>query len=311
MKRFAFLTPFALAGLLVACESDVDAPETVRLSVLLTDAPGDFSAAVVTISSIYLQGHATEDEPGGRVILRSEPVTTDLLTLANDFETLVDGVSVPEGLYGQLRFVIDGAYIVVETETGATVYATPDYDAAPAQVDGTLQCPSCAQAGIKVNFVGGLTLGVEDETILVDFDVSETFGHQAGNSGMWIMNPSLKAAAFEDAASIVVSLDLGAGVTLPLLGSALVTLADFRVELRGEDAEAAATGEIAAFTDANSDGQFEVSFSHVVPGNYVLVLHGPPGIFFGTSPALPMNVSIQSSASATADFIITSAATAN
>jgi hypothetical protein len=43
----------------------------------------------------------------------------------------------------------------------------------------------------------------------------------------------------------------------------------------------------------------------------VLVLHGPPGIFFGTSPALPMNVSIQSSASATADFIITSAATAN
>jgi hypothetical protein len=125
------------------------------------------------------------------------------------------------------------------------------------------------------------------------------------------MHPSLKAAAFEDAASIDVSLDLGAGVTLPVLGSAIVTLADFRAELRGEDAEAEATGEIAAFTDANSDGEFEVSFSHVVPGDYVLLLHGPPGVFFGTSPALPMSVSIQSKASATADFIITSAEAAN
>jgi hypothetical protein len=312
MRRFAFLVPLALAGAFAACDSsDIGSPDSVRLSVLLTDAPGDFSAAVVTISSIYLQGHETEDNPGGRIVLLDDPVTTDLLTLVDDFETLVDDFVVPEGTYGQLRFVIDGAYIEVETATGVEVYATAGYEEAPAQVDGTLMCPSCAQSGIKVNFVGGLTLGDEDETIVVDFDVSETFGHEAGNSGKWIMHPSLKASSLEAIASLDVSLGLGSGVSLPVIGAGVITLGDFRAELRGANADPNAPGEIVVFTDADSDGTFEASFDNVVPGDYVIVLNGPLGLTFGTSPSLPMALSIDSDASATADLTITSAAAAN
>lgn len=196
MRRFTALAPLALAGVLLACDGQVDAPETTRLTVMLTDEPGDVLEAVVTISSVYLQDGSDENgEDGmGRVILLDEPVTTDLLTLVNDFQTLVSGVTIASGEYGQLRFVVDGAYIVVETETGQEVYATPGFDLAPAQLDGTLQCPSCGQSGIKVNFNGGLTLDADAETLVVDFDVAETFGHQAGNSSMWVMSPSLKGS---------------------------------------------------------------------------------------------------------------------
>ncbi len=45
--------------------------DQARVTVRLTDAPGDFKAAVVTISEINLQGN-------GKVVLSSEPVTTDL-----------------------------------------------------------------------------------------------------------------------------------------------------------------------------------------------------------------------------------------
>jgi hypothetical protein len=312
MKRVAFLGPIVFACTLAACDSsNIDSPDSVRLSVLLTDAPGDFSAAVVTISSIYLQADETEDNEGGRIVLLDDPVTTDLLTLVADFETLVDGMVVPEGTYGQLRFVIDGAYIEVETQTGVEVYATQDYEEAPGQVDGTLMCPSCGESGIKVNFVGGLTIGDEDETVVVDFDVSETFGHQAGNSGMWIMHPSLKAASLEAVASLEVRLGLESGVSLPIIGGGAVTLGDFEAELRGASADPNAPGEIVLFTDADSDGTFEASFDNVVPGDYVIVVRGPLGLSFGTSPSVPMTVSIDAEASATADFTITSATLAN
>jgi len=306
-RRIASICALGLAASFAACDSTVDAPDTARLTIMLTDAPGDFSAAVVTISSIYLQGSADSDAEISRVMLLDEPITTDLLTLSDDVQTLVDGVVIGAGNYGQLRFVIDGAYIVVETDQGEKVYSTPDYAEAPEQVDGTLMCPSCAQSGIKVNLTGGLTLGDEDETVLVDFDVSQSFGHEAGASGKWIMHPTLKAAPIDAAASVDVSLSLGSGVVLPAIGAAVLSLADFSVELRSVDADPSAPGETVIFADADGDGTFNVSFDNVVPGDYTLNLKGPAGLTFTTDPVLPVAVTVQSGASVTASLVILTA----
>lgn len=181
-----------LAGL-SACQ-DTGGNDPTRLTVLLTDAPGDVMEAVVTISEIYLQGGDDDNSSAGRVTLRSEPVTTDLLTLAGTFATLVDAIEVPSGSYGQLRFVIEGAYLKVDAVGGPLVYATSGYTEAPAQVDGDLHCPSCGQSGLKVSFPGAIVLEGSAQTLIVDFDVSESFGHEAGQSGKWVMHPSLKAA---------------------------------------------------------------------------------------------------------------------
>lgn len=190
MRRNLIAVLVFAAGL-AACD-DVGGNDTTELTIMLTDAPAVVLEAVVTISEIYLQG-GEDEEPGGRVVLRDQPVTTNLLTLVNDLQTLVDEALVPSGTYAQLRFVIGGAYLVVDEVGGPQTYATPDYTEAPPQVDGTLECPSCGETGIKVSMPGGLELDGTAATLIVDFDVEDSFGQVAGQTSMWIMHPSLTA----------------------------------------------------------------------------------------------------------------------
>ena len=203
-RTASFLTSALLALALVACGGEQ------KVTIKLTDAPGDnFEKAVVTISRVYLKGHADGAEGKGDVELRSSPVTTDLLTLANDATDLVKEASVPTGTYKELRFVITGAYIQVKEDDGTRrIYATsPDYAGLPggAQVDGALQMPSAAASGLKVKFDQDADVSVTSEgdqqVILVDFDVAQSFGRQAGGSGRWVMGRSSRARTWRSAAT--------------------------------------------------------------------------------------------------------------
>ena len=283
---------------IVGC-SDSTSAGNAKLSILLTDAPGDVKTAVVTIDEIYLQG-------SGRVVLMDEPVTTDLLTLANSTADLVKDAVVPAGSYGQLRFVVSGAYIEVENGDGTTsIYATsPDYAGLPAgaQVAGTLQTPSFDQSGLKVNLPGGaLHLAAEEKVLLVDFDVSQSFGQDAGDSGSWVMHPVLKATDLQTTGDAGVTLTLGESVSLPTLGDAQLTLGDFKAVLTASDMS---TKEV-SFTDDNSDGTFEAGFHFLVPGSYTVTVSGPAGVTFTTDPA-NADAQVGSSGSVSAAFKLTS-----
>ena len=118
----------AVVPLLASCQ-DATAPNgTSQLTVMITDAGGDFLSAMVTIDAVYLQGSDGADG-GGRVYLSETPMTTDLLTLSNDAATLVDGAVVPSGTYSELRFVISGAYVEVDNgDNTSSFYATQGYD---------------------------------------------------------------------------------------------------------------------------------------------------------------------------------------
>jgi hypothetical protein len=173
----------ALAASLTGCDSQ--GPNgTTSLSVRLKDAPGDVQHAFVTITQVDLVGS------GGVQVLTQTPVTTDLLTLATDALTLVQDVEVPSGTYHELRFKITGACVAVDDGNGgSTVYATADYDASPCggSATGTLQAPSYAQSGLKVKMAdGALELTGPAKILLVDFDVTQSFGHEANG---WVMHP--------------------------------------------------------------------------------------------------------------------------
>jgi hypothetical protein len=163
---------------------------TTAFSVMLKDAPGDVQHAVVTISEVDLVGS------GGVQVLTATPATLDLLTLAADATALVQGVEVPSGSYQQLRFKITGACLAVENGIGGSdVYATDGYDATPCggEATGTLQAPSLAQSGLKVTMAGnGLELTGPEKVVLVDFDVSQSFGHEASG---WVMHPVVTGGA--------------------------------------------------------------------------------------------------------------------
>lgn len=188
---------FALALVsLAGCSESPTATRHSRLSLLLTDAPGDVLSAVVTIDRVYLQPGEEGDE--GRLVLREEDITTDLLTLADSTISIVDSALVPVGNYRQLRFVVSGGYIEVENADGtSSIYASsPDYPGLPdgAVVAGELQMPSFAQSGLKVNLPNdAIEIGEDEFWLLIDFDVAQSFGRAAGQSGRWVLSPVIQA----------------------------------------------------------------------------------------------------------------------
>jgi Domain of unknown function (DUF4382) len=302
--RPVFLLPLAATlalGTLSACaDSTGVGPGTV--SILLTDAPGDVKAAVVTISQIYLQG-------SGRVVLRDTPVTIDLVKLSDSTAMLVDEVTVPSGTYSQLRFVITDAYIEVENADGTTsIYASsPNYAGLPsgAHVAGELQLPSYAQSGLKVNLPGdAVTIAGDQRILLVDFDVARSFGHAAGGSGRWVMTPLIHATDLVVSGTITARLRLGQAVTLPIVSGHQVTLGEFKAALTN----AGGTREELTMTDANNDGVYEAVFRFLMPGTYTLDFVAPSTITFATIPAHPLAVQVGSGATVTSEFTLASAA---
>ncbi len=197
------LAAVATAAFVLVAGASCDSPTALqsgKLSLLLTDAPGDVVKAVVTIDQIYLQ--TSEDSGAGRIILRDADVTTDLLTLVDSTQSLISDVVIPAGSYSQLRFVISGAYLEVEGEVAGTttIFASsPSYAGLPsgAVVGGELQMPSFAQSGLKVQLPGdALVIGDDASvTLVVDFDVAQSFGKAAGGSNRWVMSPVLKGIA--------------------------------------------------------------------------------------------------------------------
>jgi hypothetical protein len=253
-------------------------------TVLLKDAPANFNAAVVTISEIDLVGSDT-------VVLSTTAVTTDLLKLSNDTATLVKDAVVPPGHYTQLRFVITGGYV----DVGGQIYASsPDYAGLPAEatVAGKLQMPSYAQSGLKIDLPsGGLDLGTSQKIVVVDFDVSRSFGHQAGNSGMWVMHPVCKATDIVMTGTLAVTLGLahvGEG-TLQLPEG--LGLGDFTAVL----APAGGGDTVKVPFAADTTGTFGATFKYLAPGDYVLTLQAPQSVAsFTTAPPVPVTVTILS-----------------
>ena len=291
-------TVVAAGALLGAC-ADATSGSTGRVSILLTDAPGDFKSAVVTIDEIYLQGD------GGRVVLRSEPWTGDLLELANATTELVADAEVPTGSYQQLRFVVSGGYIEVEGTNGASRYfATQGYTLpAGVQAEGALHMPSFSSSGLKVKLPGdAMTVTDGQRVVLVDFDVSRSFGKEAGNSGRWVMSPVLEATDFAFSGNLRVSLTNPTNLTLPTLNGSVLTLGSVNAVLTN----AAGASEPLAFTDANADGTWEANFRYLVPGQYKVAVSGPTGTTFTTNP-VEATVTVAAGAEATQAFALTAA----
>ena len=291
-----WLPALCLALPVAAChDSATENNGQPRVTVRLTDAAGDIKAAVVTISEVNLQGS------NGKVVLRSDPITTNLVTLANSTATIVDAAVVPSGTYSELRFVITGGYVEVDNGDGtSSIYASsPTYSGLPpgAVVTGNLQMPSLGQSGLKVEFPSTELSITSDQDLLVDFNVSQSFGHVAGNSGNWVMHPVIKGAQFSVGATIVASLKLNTGVTLPALPSGPVSLSAFKATLNGETV---------SFTDPDGDGTFTATFRFLLPGTYTLSVQVPTGLAITTNLSLPVDVTVAAGETATKAVVIQS-----
>lgn len=287
---------------LAACDNAADA-EFGEVTIQLTDAPGEnVVEAWVTFTDIYLQGESGEDDPaGGRVYLMEDgEETEELLSLANAATTLAAGREVPTGTYGQLRVVMSDACIRVEdgTENG-TVYSSDDLYTRCGAVDGHLQMPSMQQSGAKV-ILNGLQVTGGQQVLLLDFNVEESFGHMAGNSGMWVMTPVIHTSRIELTGGVDVTLSAG-DVTLP----EGFTLDQFVATIDSESDDPAT----AEWTDANEDGVLEAVFQFLNPdlGPFTLTLTGPDGLDWTVEPAAEQTVDPASGGTVDVDWVLQSA----
>lgn len=227
-RRGACVALLAALPLLGACDETTPTgndglSDETRVSVYLTDAPGDVDSVWVQVDDVVLVG----DE--GQVSLLDEPTELLNVTALQDSATaLVEGQEIEPGTYGQLRFIIGGAVLQTTDEEVYTSNAEHPHDL---ESTGTLHCPSCAQTGIKV-VLRGATFEEGDHGVLIDFDVTQSFGHQAGRSGRWIMHPVIHASVTEgdpDEAfgTIVGTVALDEGVEIPECGGSERTLEEF------------------------------------------------------------------------------------
>lgn len=305
-RKILGVLALALMLPLAACDDGTSVAQSGTMSLLLTDAPGDFGQAVVVIESIELIGESGDEE--NTVVLREEADTTDLLMLSNDVEEMVAEATVPGGSYGQVRFIIPEACITVEQEKADPqedptflVYSSSETFTECGQRDGELQLPSFAQTGIKVNLPAEATdVDGDQHIVLLDFNVEESFGQQAGMSGMWVMTPVITTSSIEFTGSLTVELTLADTVDLDALGA---SLGDFQARLTGE-------AQPQAFTDEDDDGTYTASFLFLVPDDYetwVELQDGAPSIDFTLDPTSPQGVSVGSAEQASVAFEVTSA----
>jgi hypothetical protein len=95
--------------------------------MLLTDAPGDFEAVWVDISSVEI-----ESAEAGWQTLTDSAQKFDLLTLQHDVTAALGGATLEPGTYGQLRLIVASASVVV------------------GGVESSLAIASGAQTGVKI-----------------------------------------------------------------------------------------------------------------------------------------------------------------
>lgn len=253
-----------------ACDS-TEPQGTTRLSVVLTDAEGDVTQAVVKIDRLELVGGS-----GGPLLLDDGGWIGDLTLLTNGFVDLVQDAVIPQGSYAQLRVVISEACIGVDAGEGVPDDVYMSAGALDVECDGTeageLQMPSLSETGIKVIFQGPIQVVGDQKILMLDFDVAQSFGKEAGDSERWVMDPTILGIEIEFSSSVNLTVELADGVTL---GDK--TFEEFTASLGAESQPLTTDGDVG-----------RASFLWVMPADYDLDLTPPLGYDMTTTPTVPI-----------------------
>jgi hypothetical protein len=159
------------------------------LSLSLTDSSGDYQAVYVTIYEVQVHMGGDEDDNGNWQVVAAPRKTYNLCELVNGVREELGLADLPAGHYTQMRLIIwdeadDGLNIFSQHHPYANyvIDSNDDYY--------QLKVPSGYQTGLKI--VNGFEINTDQTTeLLLDFDASKSVV-QAGNSGNWLLKPTIK-----------------------------------------------------------------------------------------------------------------------
>ena len=262
--------------LLISCSNGGGGSEgTGTLALSLTDSSTEeYRALYITIRNVEVHLGGNENRPGNwqTVDLPTDPatglpkerLTVNLLELVNGVREDLGIVELESGHYTQMRLIIDSepddtinilsqnhpfANYVIDQSNPANVYE--------------LKIPSGLQTGVKI--VGGFNINTNQTTeLILDFDACRSVV-QAGNSGKWLLKPTIKIASLEDFSIIsgIVTDALDAGIEGALVSAQIFSGGDIIDKADDELIIQAAT-----VTDSN--GLYKL---FIAPGTYNLVVY--------------------------------------
>lgn len=217
--NFKKLTSFLLAAIAVttfySCseENDRDA-NSARLSVYMTDAPGDFDAVFVDVVDVQIKAEASTTDEGWTSLGNIKADVYDLLSLTGGVTALLADANVPPGQLGQIRLVLgNNNTVVINGESQP------------------LSTPSAQQSGLKLKVNQNLEAGKNYE-FLLDFNVDQSIV-SAGSAGGYILKPVIRLAAIEGTGTI----------------SGEVQPSNFQAVVRAKNA----ANDLSAYTDASGN----------------------------------------------------------
>lgn len=203
IKVYAFIIPVIILGILcfTACDNTDDSipmspdsgvNQTSKISVRLTDAPGDYDKVNLEVIDVLIKRDVNGDDEGGWVSIgaANEPVLYDVMVLTGGVNALIADTLIPAGYLSQIRLVLGENNTIVENG-----------------VTHPLKTPSGQQSGVKLMVNQTLEPGIAYDFTL-DFDVDKSIV-KAGNSGQYILKPVMRVFA-------TVSLGVIKGAVTPL-----------------------------------------------------------------------------------------------
>ncbi len=205
--------------LLQACgtsSSSSSTGPTGSMAVSVTDAPGDFDHAWITVTDVWIHTNDTAgpNDTGWRKYPLSSSKTVDLLTLANgNAQPVWNNIPVPVGDYRQIRLVLADTDDTL-TASAAAAGLAYNNEVVVNSVEYPLHVPD-ARHGIRLVPVVGAFQVREGGTLrlAIDFDA----GHDIVDfrTGEYILKPRLAYFDLDHAGAIIGKLESAGSVTTP------------------------------------------------------------------------------------------------
>jgi len=179
--------------------SDAAGGTTGTLSIGLTDAPGDYQNVWVTITEIRVHqavGEVGDKDPGWITVLTFSPGKTIDLTTLEDGNVVDLGVAeLDAGQYNQMLLILTADAVAPHSLANYVVIEGEEYEEYVIGQEGQykieeLKVPSGFQSGVKI--VRGFEIVADQATALIlDFAAQKSVV-KAGNSGQWLLKPTIK-----------------------------------------------------------------------------------------------------------------------
>ena len=191
--RLLTLFPMALVALFIAAgcsDDDGTSPGAINgngtLTVYMTDAPGDYEAVNVTISTVsvhYADGtdntEGEEEAPakaavadGSWIDVTTGPMTVDLLTLANGVTLMLGTTELAAGQYTQVRLAVESAEVVIDGQSIPLTVPSSD-----------------------IKLIHPFTVETDAVTeLMIDFNAERSIHATGDNNVKYMMNPTIRIA---------------------------------------------------------------------------------------------------------------------